>query len=140
MISADCEHIGLKLNCIFILRKIQLFVSHTSFGNFQILCNKILTVWGQLVMRILFKNTQNPKGLLLFQGNALNQEWTHPKCTSLWKIWRSYLKDLICLVHHNLKLFSFLNLLNPRIFATATLNFCLLSTLCALSFTSALVT
>lgn len=83
MISADCEHIGLKLNCVFILRKKQLFVNHTSFGNFQILCNKILTVRGQLVMRILFKNTQNPKGLLLFQENAFNQEWTHSKCTSL---------------------------------------------------------
>lgn len=90
-----------------------------SIRKFQILHNKILTVQGLLEVKSLFMNTQNPNYLLSLcpPPILLIKNWTHSICTALWKIWRSYLKDFTCHVHHKLKLFSFLNLVSSHIFA-----------------------
>lgn len=72
---ANCEHMGLKHNCVIILRgKNTVICKSYTIRNFHILCDKILEVWGQLEIRTSFKNIQNPKCLLTFQENTFNQE------------------------------------------------------------------
>lgn len=111
MILANCKHIGLKHNCVIILRE-ETVICKSYNGNFQILCNKILEVWRQLEMGLYSRTLKIPSVYYHLKKIPLTKNWTHSKCTLC--AHGGTIRKLHLMCASNLKLFSFLNLLCPH--------------------------